>query len=280
MKNNFKIAVCQMNVVDDKELNLDKATKMICEASNNGAEMVVLPEMFNCPYDTNKFLAYAESMDSSISLKSVSNAAADNGVYLVAGSIPELLDGKLYNSSFIFDMKGKVINIHRKMHLFDINVPNEITFKESEVITAGNNITVLETDLAKIGVAICYDMRFPELFRLMTIKGAELVVVPGAFNKTTGPAHWETTIRARAIDNQTYMAVASPSQNIGMAYIAYGHSMVVDPWGNIIAQADEDEDIIYATIDKDYIYKVRKELPLLKNRRTDIYDLIEIIKNK
>jgi omega-amidase len=280
MKNNFRIAVCQMNVVDDKELNLDKATKMICEASKNGAEMVVLPEMFNCPYDTNKFLAYAESMDNSISLKSVSNAAADNGVYLVAGSIPELLDGKLYNSSFIFDMKGKVINIHRKMHLFDINVPNEITFKESEVITAGNNITVLETDLAKIGVAICYDMRFPELFRLMTLKGAELVVVPGAFNKTTGPAHWETTIRARAIDNQTYMAVASPSQNIDMAYIAYGHSMVVDPWGNIIAQADEDEEIIYATIDKDYIYKVRKELPLLKNRRTDIYDLIEIIKNK
>jgi omega-amidase len=280
MKNKFMIAVCQMNVVDDKELNLDKATKMICEASKNGAEMVVLPEMFNCPYDTDKFLDYAESMDNSISLKSVSNAAADDGVYLVAGSIPELHDGKLYNSSFIFDRNGKVVNIHRKMHLFDINIPNEITFKESEILTAGNNVTVFETDLAKIGVAICYDMRFPELFRLMTIKGAELVVVPGAFNMTTGPAHWETTIRARAIDNQTFMAVASPSKNIDLSYIAYGHSMVVDPWGNIIAQAGEDEEIIYATIDKDYIYKVRNELPLLKNRRTDIYDLKEIFKDK
>jgi omega-amidase len=280
MKNNFRIAICQMNVVDNKEINLDKATKMIGEASKNGAEMVILPEMFNCPYDTSKFQDYAESMDNSISLKSVSNAAADSGVYLIAGSIPELHDGKLYNSSFIFDRDGKVINIHRKMHLFDINVPNEITFKESEIITAGNNITVFETDLAKIGVAICYDMRFPELFRLMTIKGAELVVVPGAFNMTTGPAHWETTIRARAIDNQTFMAVASPSRNIDLAYIAYGHSMVVDPWGNIIAEASEDEEIIYATIDKDFIYKVRNELPLLKNRRTDIYDLIEIIKNK
>jgi omega-amidase len=278
MKNYFKMAVCQMNVVDDKELNLDKANKMISEASKNGAELVVLPEMFNCPYDTSKFQAYAESINNSITLKSVSNAAADGGVYLIAGSIPELLDGKLYNSSFIFDMNGKVIKIHRKMHLFDINLPNEITFKESDIITAGNNITVFETDLAKIGVAICYDMRFPELFRLMTIKGAELFVVPGAFNMTTGPAHWETTIRARAIDNQTYMAVASPSQNIDMAYIAYGHSMVVDPWGNIIAKAGEDEEIIYATIDKDYIYKVRNELPLLKNRRTDIYDLIEIKK--
>jgi omega-amidase len=278
MKNNFKMAVCQMNVVDDKELNLDKANKMISEASKNGAELVVLPEMFNCPYDTSKFRAYAESMNNSISLKSVSNAAADGGVYLVAGSIPELLNGKLYNSCFIFDMNGEVINIHRKMHLFDINLPNEITFKESEIITAGNNITVFETDLAKIGVAICYDIRFPELFRLMTMKGAELFVVPGAFNMTTGPAHWETTIRARAVDNQTYMAVASPSHNIDMAYIAYGHSMVVDPWGNIIAKAGEDEEIIYATIDKDYIYKVRNELPLLKNRRTDIYELFEINK--
>ena len=277
--NNFRLGVCQMMVVDDKEVNLDKATVMIDTAAEEGAEMVVLPEMFNCPYDTNKFRAYAESIDTSQSLKTVSRAARKNDVYLIAGSIPELLDGKIYNSSYIFDRDGDVVDVHRKMHLFDIDIPGEISFKESEIITAGNRVTVVETDLVNLGVAICYDMRFPELFRLMALKSADLMVVPGAFNMTTGPAHWETTVRARAIDNQVYVAAASPSMNTGLSYVAYGRSMVVDPWGKVLASAGADEEIIYATVDKSIINKVREELPLLKNRRTDIYELIETKKN-
>ncbi len=277
MKDNFRIGLCQMKVVDDKKLNLDKAKEMIDRAAKEGAEMIILPEMFNCPYDTNKFKAYAESRGNSKSLKVVSNAAKNHGVYLIAGSIPELLDGKIYNSCFIFDKKGQILDVHRKMHLFDVDIP-DIEFKESETITAGNRLTVVATDPIKIGVAICYDMRFPELFRLMALKNADLMVVPGAFNMTTGPAHWKTTVRARAIDNQTYVAAVSPASNKYLSYVAYGHSIIADPWGKVIGEAGYGEEIIYATIDIRYLKNVREELPLMKNRRTDIYELIEIDK--
>jgi omega-amidase len=274
MKDNFRIGLCQMKVLDDKMLNLGKAISMIDLATKDGAEMVILPEMFNCPYDTNKFKAYAESRDSSKTLKAVSTAAKNHGVYLVAGSIPELLDGKIYNSCFIFDRKGQIIDVHRKMHLFDVDIP-DIEFKESDTITSGNRVTVVDTDPIKIGVAICYDMRFPELFRLMALKNADMMVVPGAFNMTTGPAHWKTTVRARAIDNQTYVAAVSPARNTNLSYVAYGHSIIVDPWGKVMGEAGYGEEIICATIDISYLKNVREELPLLKNRRTDIYELIE-----
>ena len=274
MKDNFRIGLCQMKVLDDKMLNLGKAIDMIDRAAKEGVEMVILPEMFNCPYDTNKFKAYAESRDSSKSLKAISTAAKNHGVYLVAGSIPELLDGKIYNSCFIFDRKGQIIDVHRKMHLFDVDIP-DIEFKESDTITPGNRVTVVDTDPIKIGVAICYDMRFPELFRLMALKDADMMVVPGAFNMTTGPAHWKTILRARAIDNQTYVAAVSPARNTNLSYVAYGHSIIVDPWGTVMGEAGYGEEIICATIDISYINNVREELPLLKNRRTDIYELIE-----
>ncbi len=276
MKNRFKIAVCQMEVVDKKDINLDNAVSMINEAAKGGAGIVVLPEMFNTPYDTGKFAAYSEPSHNSRSLQVVSEAARTSDVYLIAGSIPESCNGKIYNSSFIFDRTGKIIDTHRKIHLFDIDIPDSITFNESDIITAGNKITVVETEYCKIGVAICYDIRFPELFRLMGLAGAELIVVPGAFNMTTGPAHWETLIRARAIDNQVYVAAASPSTNKNLPYVAYGHSTIVDPWGNIMAMAGGSEKIIFADIDLGYINKVRKELPVLKNRRNDIYNLLQI----
>ena len=272
MKNCFKIAICQMQVVDNKDQNLDKAVSMMKEAANNGAELIVLPEMFNCPYDTKKFVEYAETKEDSRSLNIISSASKDNNIYVVAGSIPERLDRKLYNSSFIIDRNGDIIGVHRKIHLFDIKIENGIEFKESDTLNAGNNVTTVDTDLIKMGVAICYDIRFPELFRLMVLDGAEIIIVPGAFNMTTGPAHWETTVRARAIDNQCYLAAASPSRNEDLSYVAYGHSLVIDPWGKTVASAGYSEEIIYAHINRELIYKVRKELPLLENRRIDIYD--------
>ena len=263
-----------MEVVDNKDINLDNAVSMIEEAALNGAEIVVLPEMFNTPYDTSKFSAYSEPTHNSRSLSVVSDAALTSDVYLIAGSIPESCNGKVYNTSFIFDRMGKMIGAHRKIHLFDIDIPDRITFNESDIITAGNKITVVETEYCKIGIAICYDIRFPELFRLMGLAGVDLIVIPGAFNMTTGPAHWETIIRARAIDNQVYVAAASPSRNEDLPYVAYGHSTIADPWGDIMAMAGSRVEIIYADIDLGYITKIRKELPVLKNRRTDIYKLI------
>lgn len=276
MKNHFKLAVCQMNVVDSKETNVDKAVDMIEAAAKNDADLVLLPEMFNCPYDNSKFREYAESAEDSATIERISDAAGNSGVYVVAGSIPELDDGKLHNSSFIFNRDGEIIDVHRKMHLFDIHVPGEISFRESETLTAGDRVTVVETELCRIGVVICYDIRFPEILRLMVNRGAELILVPGAFNMTTGPIHWEALMRVRAVDNQVYLAAASPARNTELAYVAYGHSMIVDPWGEVLSQAGASEEIIYADVNSSRVSDVRNQLPLLENRRKDIYRVTEV----
>jgi predicted amidohydrolase len=230
--------------------------------------------MFNCPYDNAKFKEYAEIKSKSKTLNAISKAARDNNVLIVAGSIPELDNNEIYNSCFIFNNSGEILGEYRKMHLFDIDSP-EITFKESDTLSAGNQIGVFETPITKIGVAICYDMRFPELLRIMTLKGAQIFIIPGAFNMTTGPAHWELLIRGRAVDNQVFIAAVSPARNEELSYVAYGNSMITGPWGDVLARADENERIIYADINLDELKKVRRELPLLSNRRGDIYDIIE-----
>lgn len=273
MDNSFKVAVCQMLVVDDKDANIEKAVHLMEKSGRSGADLVVLPEMFNCPYENEKFPLYAENRADSETLNAVSSAAREQGVYLVAGSIPERDDDKIYNTSFIINPQGEVIGSHRKLHLFDVDVPEGITFKESDTLTAGDKVTVLDTDLARIGVAICYDIRFPELSRLLALEGVELMVLPGAFNMTTGPVHWETLIRSRAIDNQFFLAAASPARDTSASYVAYGHSMIVDPWGEVLAEAGSGEEIIYADIQLNRIKEVRSQIPVLENRRMDIYDL-------
>ena len=261
-----------MKVVEDKKKNQAQAVKMIKQAGKT-ADLVVLPEMFNCPYDIEKFPEYAEELDNSPTMSKVSRAAKKASVYLVAGSLPERKGKHIYNSSLIINPLGEIIGSYRKMHLFDIDIPGEISFKESETLSAGNQVTVVDTDLGKIGICICYDMRFPELLRLMTIQGAQLIVVPAAFNLTTGPAHWEPLIRVRSMDNQVYVAAASPARNETASYVAYGHSMLVDPWGTVLTKAGVLEKIVYSEIDLSYIEKVREELPLLGNRRTDLYQI-------
>ena len=272
MKDNFNVAMCQMQVVEDKQKNTTNALRMIEESSPN-ADLVILPEMWNCPYQTELFPLYAEEMENSPTLDAISKAASNEGVYILAGSIPEKHEDKIYNSSFFFDREGEIIGVHRKVHLFDIDVADAISFKESLTLTAGDEVTVVDTELGKIGICICYDIRFPELSRLMALEGAELIIVPGAFNMTTGPAHWKSLIKVRAVDNQVYVAAVSPARDEEASYVAYGHSMVADPWGKIIKEAGSGEEIIYSHIDLSIIQKVRAELPLLENRRTDIYQL-------
>lgn len=268
----LKIAVCQLITTDNKQSNIKKAVQMIDEAAKNGAELIVLPEMFNCPYDNSYFPKFAEVFPGETSLAMI-NAAKKNNVYLVAGSIPEEKNGKIFNTSYFYNRSGDLIGTHRKMHLFDIDVKNKIYFKESDTLTAGNDITIVNTEFGKIGLAICYDIRFVELFRIMSLKGAELVILPAAFNMTTGPAHWELSIRMRALDNQFYVIGAAPARNINASYLAYGNSRVSNPWGEIIASCDEKEQIIYSDLKGDKITSVREQLPLLKHRRTDLYSI-------
>lgn len=280
MKDLFKIAVCQMLVTDDKGVNLEKAVNLISQAAGEGADLVVLPEMFNCPYDNHEFPKFAEHREDSITLETVSKAARRCGVYLVAGSIPELAGDKIYNTSFIFNSGGDLLGAHRKLHLFDVDVPGGIYFQESDTLSAGDELTILDTELGVLGVIICYDIRFGELSRLMALEGVELLVVPGAFNMTTGPPHWKPLIQCRAMENQFYVAAAAPARDDDASYVSYGHSMITDPWGEVLAQAGYGEEIIYADIKRERLERVREQLPLLKNRRTDLYSLKRNVKGK
>lgn len=262
----FNIAVCQMKITENKEENLKKAAEMLeLAAYNKKANIIVLPEMFNCPYDTKVMEEYAEEFNGKTT-ELLSTLAKKLDVYIIGGSIPEKCEGKIYNTSFIFDNEGENIGRHRKIHLFDVDIENGIRFKESDVLSPGNEVTIVETKYCKVGIAICYDMRFPELMRKMVLGGADVIVVPAAFNMTTGPAHWDSLIKVRALDNQVYFVAASPARNMEAGYTAYGYSSIANPWGDMIIQSDEKEDIICGQIDMDFIKKVRKELPLLKNR--------------
>lgn len=268
----MKIALIQMNIIDNKEKNINKASNMIKEASNNGADIVMLPEMFNCPYENSKFMEYQETeKDRTISM--LKKLAKENKILLIAGSIPEKKDGKIYNTSFVINKKGEVLDKHRKVHLFDIDIEGQIVFKESDTLSAGGKSTVVNTEFGKIGIAICYDMRFPELIRKMTLEGAKLICIPAAFNMTTGPAHWHTIAKSRSLDNQVYFAMCSPARNEKSNYVAYGHSLVANPWGKINDELDEKEGILYSEIEYEYLDKIRNKLPLLKHMREDIYKM-------
>jgi predicted amidohydrolase len=271
----IKLALCQMNVVDDKAANLKKAGSMIAEGIRKNANFIILPEMFNCPYSNDKFIEYAEEETDSPTLKEISQLSNDNDVYILAGSIPERENDKLYNTSYLFDKNGDIISKHRKMHLFDIAVKDKITFKESDVLTAGNEFSIAETEFGKIGIGICYDIRFVELARIMAEKGAQILFYPGAFNMTTGPAHWELLFRSRALDNQVFCVGVAPALNIDASYHSYGHSIVANPWGEVIAQGSEKEELILCEIDLNEIKKVREEIPILKNKRNDLYEVIK-----
>ena len=279
--NSIKIALCQMNVVDNKEKNIEKAIQMIKESKKQGADLAVLPEMFNCPYENEKFVEYAEILESSKTLKEISNIAKEENIHVLAGSIPELERDdendteSIYNTAVFFDNNGKALGKHRKMHLFDIDVKGKIYFKESDTLSAGNDFTILKTDLATIGIGICYDIRFVELSRIMALNGAEILIFPGAFNLTTGPAHWELLFRSRALDNQTFAIGVAPALDEDASYNSYGHSIAVNPWGEVIEELDYSEELKIVEIDLDEIKRVREEIPVLKNRRTDLYEINE-----
>ena len=270
----IRLGLCQMNVIDNKEKNLENATSMINESISKNADFIILPEMFNCPYSNDKFIEYAEEEFNSQTLGKISSLAKKNNRYILAGSIPEKEEDKLYNTSYLFDRQGNIIAKHRKMHLFDIDVKDKITFKESEVLTAGDEYTVADTEFGEIGIGICYDVRFVELARIMVENGAQILFYPGAFNMTTGPAHWELLFRSRALDNQVFCVGVAPALNESASYHSYGHSIITNPWGEVITQGDEKEDLIIAEIDLSEIKKVREEIPLLKNKRNDLYKVL------
>ncbi|XP_009759045.1 omega-amidase, chloroplastic [Nicotiana tabacum] len=276
----FKIGLCQLAVTSDKERNIIHARTAIEEAAEKGAKLVVLPEIWNSPYSNDSFPIYAEDIDAgsdaSPSTAMLSEVARLLKITIVGGSIPERSGDKLYNTCCIFDADGKLKAKHRKIHLFDIDIPGKITFKESKMLTAGETPTVVDTEIGRIGIGICYDIRFQELAMLYAARGAHLICYPGAFNMTTGPLHWELLQRARAVDNQLYVATCSPARDAGAGYVAWGHSTLVGPFGEVLATTEHDEAIIISEIDYSQIEQRRTNLPLEKQRRGDLYQLVDV----
>ncbi|XP_031376761.1 omega-amidase, chloroplastic [Punica granatum] len=274
----FKIGLCQLSVTADKERNIAHAQKAIQEAAEKGAKLVVLPEIWNSPYSNDSFPVYAEDIDAgaSPSVDMLSEIARLLKITIVGGSIPERSGDRLYNTCCVFDSDGKLKAKHRKIHLFDIDIPGKITFMESKTLTAGETPTIVDTEVGRIGIGICYDIRFQELAMIYAARGAHLLCYPGAFNMTTGPLHWELLQRARAVDNQLYVATCSPARDAGAGYVAWGHSTLIGPFGEVLAITEHEEAIIIAEIDYSIMEMRRTNLPLAKQRRGDLYQLVDI----
>jgi predicted amidohydrolase len=259
-----------MPVKANMEQNLRRAEEELC-CREGQIDLAVLPEMFCCPYESRLFPVYAQEAGGPVWQK-FSRLAAKLGIYLIAGSVPEREDGRIYNTAYVFDREGKQIARHRKVHLFDINVAGGQYFMESETLTAGDSFTVFDTEFGRMGVCICYDIRFPETFRCMGREDIVMAFVPAAFNMTTGPAHWELSFRMRALDNQIFLCGCSSARDPEAGYVAYGHTILTDPWGRVRAQLDEKPGVLMQTVDLEEEKKVREQLPLLRHRRRDLYE--------
>lgn len=271
----LNILQLQIKVLSSKEQTLNYIEAYLKKFLHLQPDIVTLPEMFNCPYNNKSFPLYAE-FEGDITYKFCQNLAKKYNIYLSAGSIPEKdAQNHLFNTAYVFDNNGNCIAKHRKMHLFDIDVKNSQHFKESDTLSAGNNITVFDTKWGKMGLCICYDFRFPELARLMVDLGAKIILVPAAFNMTTGPLHWELLFQSRAVDNQVFTIGTAPARNLNASYHSYGHSIIVSPWGKILNQADFEETALFTTINLNEINLVREQIPLLRHRRLDIYELTQ-----
>ncbi|KAF0291731.1 Omega-amidase NIT2 [Amphibalanus amphitrite] len=271
----FRLALVQLSVCANKQENLLRAARMVKEATAGGAQMVALPECFNSPYGTQYFGEYAESVPDGPSCKALSEMARDNSVHLVGGSIPERAGETLYNTATVWAPDGSLVAKHRKVHLFDIDIPGKIRFQESETLTAGASLTTFSTPWCRVGLGICYDLRFSDMATLYARQGCDLLLYPGAFNMTTGPAHWELLARARSVDNQVYTALVSPARDTTASYVAWGHSLVASPWGEVVASTEADETVIYADIDLEELKRIRENIPLGKQRRLDLYDTVQ-----
>jgi len=308
-----RVALLQIPVTESKSTNLKTASDYVQKAHDAGAKLIVLPEIWNSPYATSAFRDYAETLPNvGDKLNEVSSneggmseldgdgwgessrllmtLAKKYNMYIVGGSIPETRNNKIFNTCLVINPAGEVVGKHRKVHLFDIDVPGGIRFKESDTLSAGDDITHFNVDgLGKIGIGICYDIRFPELAMLLTQHyDCKILIYPGAFNLTTGPAHWELLQRARAVDGQCYVLTASPAR-ISQPndddetatktkyphYSAWGHSTVVSPWGEVIATCDENPAIVVTDLDMTKVEEMRTSIPTMKQKRNDLYRLVD-----
>ena len=263
--NNLKVGVIQLNSRGDKEKNLQIIRENIKMAANDGSQLICLPEYSSYLSDF-EVIENAESLDG-YTVNFYKKLSQKHGIYIHCGSFIEKSEEKdrAYNTSLLFNPKGKIIGRYRKIHLFDVDIPGQFTSKESNKIKPGEKITSVETEIGNMGFSICYDLRFPELYRVLINKGVQVIFVPAAFTMHTGKDHWEALIRARAIENQVYIIAPAQFGKYPKNNECYGNSMVVDPWGTVIARAPNKVGYITVDIDLKYQNKIKKVMPCLSH---------------
>ena len=267
----MRAAAVQLNSTDQYDRNLEVAERLVRDAASDGAELVVLPEKWTVLGSPEAIRASAGPLDGP-ALSAAAVWARELGIFLVAGSVAELIPDreKLANTSVMFGPDGERLAIYRKIHMFDVDVA-DVSYRESEIEQAGDRIELGEANEIKVGLTICYDLRFPELYRILALRGARVITVPSAFTERTGRDHWEVLLRARAIENQVFLVAAG---QIGFApphFRSYGRSLIVDPWGVVLAQAGDTECFVSADLDFASQDETRERLPSLRHRRPEAY---------
>jgi predicted amidohydrolase len=268
----LRVACVQMTSGPDKAANLETAERLVARAASTGADLVALPEKWNAIGPPEVLHAAAETIEEGESVAALAAWARSHGITLVGGSISEKREGreKLSNTSLAFGPDGELLGLYRKIHLFDVEVGGQV-YKESEAEEPGEEPTVVRGEGWPIGLTVCYDVRFPELYRILALEGAELVTVPAHFTTPTGKDHWHVLLRARAIENQYFVAAPAQVGETLPGKPAYGRSLIVDPWGTVLSQAPDEETVVVAEIDKARMRDIRAKLPSLANRRADAY---------
>ena len=272
MADRLRVACVQLNSGTDKAANLEKAERLVARAASTGADLVVLPEKWNAIGSPNTLRANAEPLEDGESGRAMAEWARRHGVTLVGGSITEIRDGreKLSNTCPVYDPTGELVAVYRKIHMFDVEVGGHV-YRESEAEEAGEETLVAEAEGWRVGLTVCYDLRFPELYRILALDGAELITVPAAFTMYTGRDHWELLLRARAVENQCFVAAANAWGTHEGGKESYGRSTIVDPWGVVLAQAADEDTVITAELDRAHMERIRRELPSLANRQPAAY---------
>jgi deaminated glutathione amidase len=278
----MKIGLAQLNSRQDRVANLAAAGLAIDNLARQGVDLVLLPEMFNFHGLDGANAATAETIPGP-STEWAQERAREYGVFLHCGSLIERRVGdqgsggdqvseeRLYNTSVVFDRAGVELARYSKMHLWDAKTPDGVEYRESDAITAGNEVVVCDLEGVIAGLAICYDLRFPQLFHALTDRGAQVLLVPAAFSIPTGISHWEPLLRARAIENGCYVAACGQWGGYTPDRQNYGHSMVVDPWGVVVAQCREGVDTLVAELDMEHVESVRERMPVQRHRRRDLF---------
>lgn len=267
MSRRFLAAAVQLCAGSDKTANFATAARLARGAAERGAALIVLPEMFFWRGARDDERAAAEAIPGPTTDR-LAALAAELRVYLVGGSLLEAAPGeaKAYNTCPVFDPRGALLATYRKIHLFDVDIPGQVCVRESDTRLHGAAPVTVRTELATVGLSVCYDLRFPELYRRLGQAGAEIVCVPSAFTFPTGAHHWEILLRARAIENQVYVIAPNQIGRGASGVMDFGHSLIVDPWGTPIARASNQETVALAEVDLDYLGRVRRELPCLTHR--------------